>query len=68
MKVPEPVRKYVYTVAGALLIALMAWGVLDDNNALVIAGLLQAVLVLPTEVARTKVKPLPLPDRDAPPL
>lgn len=66
MTVPEPVRKYVYSVAGALLVALVAWGVLDDNTSLVIAGLLQAVLVLPTEAARAKVRPLP--ERDTPPL
>jgi hypothetical protein len=58
MNVPEPVRKYIYGVAGALLIALVAWGVLDDNGALVIAGLLQAILVIPAETARAKVTPV----------
>jgi hypothetical protein len=59
MNVPEPVRKYIYSVATAILIALVLWGVLDENSSLVLAGILQAVLVIPaTEVARAKVTPI----------
>jgi hypothetical protein len=61
VNVPEPIRIYVYSVASALLIAFVIWGVLDDNSALVIAGLLQAVLVIPAETARRKVTPYPPP-------
>lgn len=58
MNVPEPVRKYIYTVASALLVALVAWGVIDENSSLVIAGVLQAVLVIPVEMARARVTPV----------
>jgi hypothetical protein len=64
MNVPEPVRKYIYSVASALLVALVLWGVLDDNSSLVIAGILQAVLVLPTELARKQVSPVVPSDRE----
>lgn len=66
MNVPEPVRKYIYTVATAVLVALVAWGVIDGNQALVIGGIVQAVLLIPaTELARRKVTPVvPLRDRE----
>jgi hypothetical protein len=58
-KIPEPVRAWIYTVTGAVLVALMLWGVIGENDSLVIAGIVQAVLMIPAaEAARAKVSPV----------
>jgi len=54
----EPVRVYIYSVATAILAALVAFGVVDANAQDVIASVVSAVLVVGgTEAARSKVSP-----------
>jgi hypothetical protein len=54
----EPVRVYIYTVAAAVLAALVAFGVIDATTKDILGTLVSAVLVVGgTETARSKVSP-----------
>lgn len=54
----EPVRVYVYGVTTALVLALVALGVLDDEGARIVDGILVALLAVPgAELARRRVSP-----------
>jgi len=59
MNVPEPVRKWVYGVAGPLLAALVLWGFLSGEQAIAIGNIVAAALLIPAvEMARARVRPL----------
>lgn len=55
----EPVRAYVYTVIGAILAVLIAYGVVSADVVPIILAAASAVLAVPAvEVARSKVSPV----------
>jgi hypothetical protein len=54
----EPVRRYVYGVAVALLALLVTLGVVTGEAATAVGGFLAAALLVPTaEIVRSKVSP-----------
>jgi hypothetical protein len=58
-KVPEPVRKYVYSVLGVLLVAGVAYGLITSEEAVLWASVISTVLMVPAaEAARARVRPL----------
>jgi hypothetical protein len=58
-KVPEPVRKYVYSVLAVLLVVGVAYGVITSEEAVLWGTVLGTVLMIPaTEAARSRVRPL----------
>lgn len=54
----EPVRNAVYAAAVATLTVLVAAGVVDDGTSAIVAGILGAILVGGTELARSVVTPV----------
>ena len=54
----EPVRVWLYGVGTAVLLLLVAYGVIEDTMAPLWAGLLAAILVPAVEAARARVTPV----------
>ncbi|MGL5825568.1 MAG: hypothetical protein ACRCYU_12270 [Nocardioides sp.] len=54
----EPLRRYVYGVAVAVLALLVTLGVITETASLAVGGVLSVALLIPAvEVARSKVTP-----------
>lgn len=54
----EPVRAYLYTVLVAVTGALVAYGIISADEAVVWGSLVQVILAVPAvEIARAKVSP-----------
>lgn len=55
----EPVRVWLYSVGVAILLLLVAYGLVEDTKAPLWLGLLGAVLYVPgVEAARARVSPI----------
>lgn len=52
----EPVRAYIYRVATALFVVLVAIGKISDNDVPMYLGLIAAILGLPLAVVNTSTK------------
>lgn len=55
----EPVRVYVYGVAAAIVMALVAFGLVSGDQAVAVIGVAAAVVAVPAaESARARVVPV----------
>ena len=64
----EPVRVWLYSVGVAILLLLVAYGLVEDTKAPLWLGLLGAVLYVPgVEAARARVSPVQTGPGDADP-
>lgn len=53
----EPVRKYVYSVLVSLAAVLVGYGLVSGEEVALWLALAETVLVVPVEIARSKVTP-----------
>lgn len=64
----EPVRFYLYGLAGAIVLLLVGYGVLDGERAGLVLGVVVAALAVPTaKQLRSRVSPAPGRRRATPP-
>ena len=62
----EPVRVYLYGLGAAVLLLLVAYGIVEDSKAPLWLGLLVALLGIPgVEAARARVTPVQVDDAGA---